>query len=113
VDDPKVVKASVDSVDQSSPTLERMLSLRDVNYRLATISRIGSVAVFGSVAVGTATSVSDIDLLVEPRADASLFDLTQFGIDMEQLLGRPVDVLSRRSLDPAFDKQILAEAIPL
>jgi uncharacterized protein len=81
--------------------------------RLAVLSRIETVAVFGSVARGEEQAGSDVDLLVGPAAEASLFDLAQFADDMEQLLGRPVDVVSRRGLDPVRDRNILSEAVEL
>lgn len=80
---------------------------------LARASRIDRVLVFGSVARGDDTPDSDIDLLVEPAADASLFDLARFEADVEALLGRPVDVVSKRALDPSRDRAVLAEAQPL
>ena len=81
--------------------------------RIASFNNIESVAVFGSVARGAETDASDIDLLVTPAKDASLFDLAQFEIDMGELTGRDVDVVSRRSLDPERDKVILADAVDL
>ena len=81
--------------------------------RIASLSSIDSVAVFGSVAQGTETESSDIDLLVTPSDGASLFDLAQFEIDMSELTGREVDVISRRALDPERDRGILLEAIEL
>lgn len=99
--------------ESAGPALEHLRARRGLIRRLADANKIDSVAVFGSVARGDETATSDIDLLVEPRHDASLFDLAQFGIDMEQLLGRPVDVVSRGSLDSDADRQILTDAIPL
>jgi uncharacterized protein len=93
--------------------LDRLRTSRDLIGRLASLSKLDRVAVFGSVARGTETAASDVDLLVDPRDDASFFDLAQFAIDMEQLLGRPVDVVSRRALDPKRDRAILLEAVPL
>ncbi|GAA4048787.1 hypothetical protein GCM10022282_06850 [Agromyces indicus] len=81
--------------------------------RLARANRIRSVLVFGSVARRDETAESDIDLLVEPEPDASLFDLAQFELDLEALLERPVDVVSRRSLDPERDRTLLNEAVEL
>lgn len=78
--------------------------------RLARANRIRAVQVFGSVARGEETPRSDVDLLVDPESDASLFDIAQFEIDMEALLERPVDVVSRRSLDPTRDSAVLDEA---
>ncbi|WP_353807692.1 nucleotidyltransferase domain-containing protein [Agromyces sp. SYSU T00194] len=81
--------------------------------RLARANRLGSVEVFGSVARGDDGPASDVDLLVVPNDDASLFDLAQFEVDMEALLERKVDVVSHGALDPVRDRSILDEAQPL
>ncbi|WP_236777488.1 nucleotidyltransferase family protein [Arthrobacter crystallopoietes] len=81
--------------------------------KLANINRIESVAVFASVARGEERADSDVDLLVRPNPEASLFDLAQFAEDMEELLGHPVDVVSRRGLDSVRDRNILSEALEL
>ena len=93
--------------------LRRLRDKRAVIMRLAALNNIGAVAVFGSVANGTATNLSDVDLLVDPDDSATLFDLAQFEIDLEQVLERSVDVVSRASLDPSRDAAILASALPL
>lgn len=67
---------------------------------------------FGSVARGESTSDSDIDLLVHPAADSSIFDLAGFMAEAESLLGARVDVVSDRGTGPAMGR-ILAEALPL
>lgn len=97
----------------SASALDELHRRRELIRRIATLNRLGDVAVFGSVARGEETSASDLDLLVTPSAEASLFDLAQFEIDMEQLSGRPVDVVSRRSLDAERDAAILRESVPL
>ncbi|MFE5670940.1 nucleotidyltransferase domain-containing protein [Agromyces sp. NPDC056523] len=96
-----------------TPSLEVLRRRKPLIERLARANRIGSVRVFGSVARGDDTAESDIDLLVDPEADASLFDLAQFALDLESLLDRPVDVVSRRSLDPHRDRAVLDEAVEL
>lgn len=96
-----------------APTLADLRARRRLILRLAGLSRLDRVRVIGSVARGDATADSDVDLLVEPRPDASLLGLAQFADDLEQLLGRPVDVLSERSLDPSRDAAILADAVAL
>jgi uncharacterized protein len=93
--------------------LRQLKQQRELIRRLASFNNIDSVAVFGSVARGTETDSSDIDLLVSPTSRASLFDLAQFEIDMTSLTGRDVNVISRRALHLERDKAILAEAIEL
>jgi len=86
---------------------------RGLIERLARASGLVDVRVFGSVARGDDTPASDVDLLVTPGPEASLFDLVRFQLDAEAVLGRGVDVVSRRSLDPLSDREILAEATAL
>ena len=95
------------------PTLETIRSKRRLIMRLAEAAHLEGVRVTGSVARGTAEADSDIDLIVDPQAGASLLDLAQFADDLQQLLGHPVDVLSARSLDPVADAHLLADAVPL
>ena len=97
----------------TTPTLEDLRRRRRLILRLATLSRLEGVRITGSVARGDATADSDIDLIVDPQPGASLLDLAQFADDLEQLLGRPVDVLSARTLDPITDAALLTDAVPL
>lgn len=101
------------SSEESRPVLDFLSRRRHVISRLAAMSRIEAVAVFGSAARGEETPDSDVDFLVDPNDNASLFDLAQFAEDMEELLARPVDIVSRRGLDPERDRMLLAEAVPL
>ncbi len=71
-----------------------------------------SVALFGSVARGEETPESDLDFLVEFDAGAALFDLVRIEMDLEELLGRPVDVVSVGGLLPE-DDDVRRDAIPL
>jgi len=94
-----------------TPTVDTLRRQRRLIMRLAQLAHVESVRVTGSVARGTATPESDIDLIVDPQPGASLFDLAHFADDLEQLLGYPVDVLSARSLDPIVDAQLIADAV--
>lgn len=97
----------------SESALDALRRQSSLIARIASLNRLTEVAVFGSVARGEERDDSDLDLLVTPGPEASLFDLAQFEIDMEQLSGRDVDVISRRALDSRRDAQILAEAVAL
>lgn len=96
-----------------APTLDDVRRRRRLIMRLADIANLDGIRITGSVARGDATADSDIDIIVDPRPEASLLDLAQFADDLEQLLGRPVDVLSSRALDPHTDATLLADVVPL
>lgn len=72
-----------------------------------------NVRVFGSVATGQADEHSDIDLVVELAPGRSLFDLGGLQYELEQLLGRRVDVVTERGLKLRIRRRVLEEAVPL
>lgn len=71
------------------------------------------VRVFGSVARDEADEASDIDLLVRMGPGRSLFDLGALVMDLQDLLGRRVDVVTERGLRPRIREHVLREAIPV
>lgn len=82
---------------------------RDEVKRLAVEHHLLHVRVFGSVARGTDTLSSDIDLLVTPDDGASLLDMAGFMLDVQELTGYEVDVVSDAPLTD--DDEIVAEAL--
>lgn len=66
-------------------------------------------SVFGSFARGEVQEGSDIDILVEFKGEKSLLDLAGLKIELEELLGRKVDVLTYNSLHPLLKDRILSE----
>jgi predicted nucleotidyltransferase len=69
--------------------------------------------VFGSVLYGVDKDGSDLDLLVDALPNTTLFDLGGLQIELEELLGVPVDLLTPGDLSPKFRDQVLAEARPV
>lgn len=84
---------------------------REEVKRRAKAHKITNVRVFGSVARGSDTLSSDIDLLVTAEPGASLLDLSAFASEVEDLLGFEVDIASDRGVDP--DSTIAREALLL
>ncbi|MBI4990180.1 MAG: nucleotidyltransferase family protein [Rhodocyclales bacterium] len=72
-----------------------------------------NIRVFGSVARGTESIASDIDLLVEMEAERGLIERVALKQDLEDLLGRTVDLVTDRTLSRYLRETILAEARPL
>ena len=75
--------------------------------------KVKRIAIFGSYARGTVTGKSDIDFLVEFKPDADLLDQVGLKQDLEKLLRKKVDVVSRKALNKYIREKILAEAVYL
>ncbi len=75
--------------------------------------RAQNARVFGSVAKGTDTNESDLDILVDPTPDTTLFDLGAIRFKLRNLLGVPVDVLTPMALPDSFRDRVVDEAIPI
>jgi hypothetical protein len=82
---------------------------------LALAARHGArnVRVFGSVARGESGPSSDLDLLVKMEEGRSLLDLSALVLDLRELLGVKVDVVSEDSIYWLLRRRILKEARPL
>lgn len=81
--------------------------------RIAARRGARNVRVFGSAARGEAGGRSDVDFLVEMERGKSLLDLAGLSIDLEELLGVEVDVLTDGGVSPYLRERIYAEAVPL
>ena len=90
-----------------------------VRERRAEILRIAKehgatrVRLFGSVARGTAHPDSDVDLLIDLEPGRALFDLAAVKLDLEDLLGRHVDVLTEASISKYIRDEVVREAVAL
>jgi uncharacterized protein len=69
--------------------------------------------IFGSVLHGRDTDGSDLDLLVDPTPETTLFDISAIRLELHQLLGVPVDVLTPNALPDKYRAAVLAEARPV
>lgn len=72
-----------------------------------------NVRLFGSAARGDDDAESDVDLLVELQPDRSLMDLAGLKLALEELLGRPVDVVTEVGLRDRLRERVLREAVAL
>ena len=97
---------------------EAAMNRRDILDRLtseASVLRrkyaVKSLAVFGSMARGDDREGSDVDVLVTFEGKATFANFMGLKLDLEGLLGRPVDLLTPKSLDEAMRAEIEKEAI--
>ncbi len=72
-----------------------------------------NVRIFGSVARGEDDADSDIDVLVDVRPGTSLLDLGGLLVELQELLRRRVDVVTRKGLRPRIRDRVLREAVAL
>jgi len=81
------------------------------NKIIPVLQRYGvkKAAFFGSFVRGEEKEDSDIDILVEFKGEKSLLDLAGLKIELEEALGRNVDVLTYNSLHPLLKDRILSE----
>lgn len=86
---------------------------RDAIRSVVASHRARNPRVFGSVVHGDDTEDSDLDILIDPTPDTTLFDIGAIRHELLQLLGVPVDVLTPRALPERFRAAVLAEAVPL
>ncbi len=81
--------------------------------RLAARYGATDVRVFGSVARGDSDESSDVDLLVRMNPGRSVFDIGGLLMDLQDLLGRRVDVVTENGLRPRIRERVLREAVPV
>ena len=80
------------------------IDLRDIRRRLAAIREdlfrrypLRRLAIFGSVARGEGSADSDIDIMVEFSEPVG-FEIVDLAIELEDVLGHPVDLVSRKGI---------------
>ncbi|CBL46657.1 DNA polymerase, beta-like region [gamma proteobacterium HdN1] len=81
--------------------------------RVVESHRARNARVFGSVLRGQDTPNSDLDILVDPTPETTLFDIGAIRHELGKLLGVRVDVLTPNALPDSFRASVLAEARPI
>lgn len=81
--------------------------------RLAAEYGASDVRIFGSMARNEATPHSDLDVLIKLGQGRSLLDVVALKQELEDLLGRRVDVVTEAALSPHIREQVLREAVSL
>ena len=94
-------------------TRRELLDRREAILEIARRHGAHDVRVIGSVARGDAGEVSDVDLIVHFDPDRTLFDHGELIMDLQDLLGVEVDVISEAGMRDRFRNHVLKEAIAL
>lgn len=75
--------------------------------------RARNARAFGSVLSGQDTDSSDLDILIDTTPEPTLMDVAAIQVELQRLLGIPVDVVTPRELSDNFRSRVLAEALPI
>ena len=94
-------------------SLEAIFAKRTEICPVAAKHGAGNVRVFGSFARGEASAESDVDLLIDIVGPTTPWFPGGLLNDLEQVLGRKVDIVVARSLNPLLRDAVLSEAVPL
>jgi predicted nucleotidyltransferase len=86
---------------------------REEIRRIVASQRAKNPRVFGSVLTGEDQDGSDLDILVDPTPETSIFDIGEIRYQLRELLGVPVDVLTPNALHAGLREHVLSEAMPV
>ena len=93
--------------------IDPVKSKREQILQVARRHGVTRVRVFGSTARGEAGPQSDVDLLVDVGSEPTPWFPGGLVAELEELLGRPVQVVTERGLDRLLRDRVLQEAVPL
>jgi uncharacterized protein len=100
-------------MDRLLDTAELVRAKRDDIQRIAARHGARNIRLFGSVARGDSGPQSDIDFLIDTTAMTSSWFPAGLILDLQDLLGRRVEVVTEQGLDPLIRDRVLHEAVPL
>ncbi|CAB3289243.1 DNA polymerase beta domain protein region [Methanocaldococcus lauensis] len=92
------------------------MNVREIKIKIIPIllkHGVKRASIFGSYARGEHKETSDVDILVEFGEGKSLLDLVRLKYELEEVLGKKVDLLTYNSIHPLLKDRILKEAVDI
>lgn len=93
------------NIDTIKNKIQKDLKFLEHSYK------VKNIGVFGSVARGDNNQKSDIDILVEFSEPISMFRFIDLEEHLGEMIGRKVDLVTKKSLKPAISREILEDVI--
>lgn len=90
------------------------MNIEEIKAKITPVLRkhqIKKAGIFGSVATGDATGKSDVDILIELGNKISLLEFVGIKYELEDILGREVDLVEYQAIKPRLKNRILSEEI--
>ena len=109
-----IFKQCATDTDTMSPKAQRRYSVEELRLIVAPIAEkygVEKVYLFGSVARGDFNENSDYDFYIESDNIRSILIISEFFQDLRDAVGREIDLISTRSIDPEFLNKILTEGV--
>ena len=91
------------SIEQHKELIVPVLKRHDIKH----------AAIFGSIAKQSASNISDIDLLIEPAQNFTLFKMLRLEQEIAELLNQKVDLVEYSALKPSIKDEVLRTAITI
>lgn len=92
-------------LDQVKETINKHIDFLKVTYH------VKGIGVFGSVARADNTQSSDIDILVEFSKPIGFFKFIELEEILSKIIGKKVDLVTKKALKPAIREEVLRETI--
>jgi uncharacterized protein len=94
-------------------TKQQILEKRSEIFAIAAKHGAYNIRIFGSVVRGEERADSDIDFLIDAGPCTSSWFPAGLIIDLEKILGRHVEVVTEKGLNPFIREYVLSEAVPV
>ena len=90
------------------------MSIEEIKKKILPILKkygVNRAGIFGSVVRGEDSEESDVDILVEIKNRMSLLDFVGLKLELEEVIGRKVDLGEYDAIKPIIKEQILKEEV--